>query len=94
LSALTAAERALREAFPSGDSVDLGVSDSAIDDVIDERGLPSQQRRIRAEVITALMLRPVAVTSSQLVATRLRGVLMVGRYRPLGLVPLENIILL
>ena len=77
LGKLSGAEQALWRAFPRGESVDLRVGDPVVDDVGGADSWP-KQRRIRAEVITALLLGAVPATAGRLAAVRLRGALVTG----------------
>lgn len=72
LEPLSTPEEALWKAFPHGKIVDLRVGEPDADDVTGAGAWP-RGRRIRAEVICALLLGAVPAASGRLAAVRLRG---------------------
>jgi hypothetical protein len=76
---LSAPERRLWEAFPSGESVDLSSGDPAFDD-------PGQSDRwgvdrvVRAEVLVALLAGAVDPKAGQVAAVRLTGARIIGSF--------------
>jgi hypothetical protein len=77
LGPLSTAEQALWDAFPHGETVDLRCGDPAADDVAVADGWPDS-RRIRAEVIAALLLGAVPVDPGRLASVRVRGAWVTG----------------
>src|SRR6266851_3014359 len=80
---LTDAERSVWAAFPAGAWVDLQTGDPQQDD-LDSADRWSQDRTIRAEVVTALLLGASEPDPGHFPAVRLRGVRVTGRLDVLG----------
>ncbi|MBT2206648.1 MULTISPECIES: hypothetical protein [Actinomadura] len=74
---LTPSERRLWEAFPRGESVDLGTGDPALDDP-GGTAYWGQDRSVRAEVLVALLVGAVDPVPGQVPAVRLSGARVTG----------------
>src|SRR5258706_14344581 len=74
---LSPAERALWDAFPRGESVDLTTGDQVFDEP-GQSGRWSQARMVRAEVLVALLVGAREPEPGQVAAVRLSGARIVG----------------
>ena len=74
---LTPTERRIRAAFPLGTEVDLRSGDAAFDDPANADAWPAD-RRVRAEVLSALLLGAGAQIPGRIAALRLRGARITG----------------
>lgn len=74
---LSPAERALWDAFPRGESVDLTTGDQAFDEP-GQSGRWSQGRIVRAEVLVALLVGAREAEPGRVAAVRLTGARIVG----------------